>query len=153
MAQWLAQTVKSMRPVPAYDLPTATAIITTPMSQHFIQSAEQTAQEIEFWRDYIRWWQAKTGEPVAARVIEALAAAESRAQRQREDEAAARHEPGLPCILPPPQDTIKPETRNDPSNPPGPEPACLPAVGHARKLQHKLTDHPVLRRPDGSGKD
>jgi hypothetical protein len=48
------------------------------MTKHIAQSPEQVAQEIEFWRDFIHWWEHKYGHPAGARVLAALAAAESR---------------------------------------------------------------------------
>ena len=48
------------------------------MSGHFAQTPEQLAQEIEFWRDFIHWWEHKNGRRASARVRAALAAAESR---------------------------------------------------------------------------
>lgn len=48
------------------------------MTGHLAQTREQLAQEIEFWRDFIPWWERKHGRQAGARMLAALATAESR---------------------------------------------------------------------------
>lgn len=48
------------------------------MDRHFVQSPEQLALEVEFWRDFIQWWEHKHGRPAGKRTLEALNDAEMR---------------------------------------------------------------------------
>ena len=41
---------------------------------------ETIEAELEFWRDYIHWWENKCGRPAEKRMLETLAIAEQRYQ-------------------------------------------------------------------------
>jgi hypothetical protein len=43
----------------------------------------QAESEVNFWRDFIYWWEAKHGQPIEPRSLEALAAAEKRYRAAR----------------------------------------------------------------------
>ena len=39
---------------------------------------EQAEAELNFWRDFVDWWEAKHGQPIEPRILVALANAEKR---------------------------------------------------------------------------
>ena len=43
----------------------------------------QAESEVNFWRDFVNWWEAKHGQPIEPRTLEALAAAEKRYRAAR----------------------------------------------------------------------
>lgn len=43
-----------------------------------MQSPDELAQEVEFWREFITWWERKHARPATSRAVEALVAAEAR---------------------------------------------------------------------------
>ena len=48
------------------------------MHSHFSQTPEQLLEEIDFWLDFIRWWEQKHGRPAQRRAREALEDAQRR---------------------------------------------------------------------------
>ena len=39
---------------------------------------DQAESEVDFWRDFVHWWETKHGQPTEPRTLEALANAEKR---------------------------------------------------------------------------
>ena len=48
------------------------------MNSTLSQTPEQLTEEIEFWREFIHWWEQERGCPAGQRALQALAAAEQR---------------------------------------------------------------------------
>ena len=44
----------------------------------------QAESEVKFWRDFVQWWEAKHGQSIEPRTLEALANAEKRYRAARE---------------------------------------------------------------------
>lgn len=63
------------------------------MSEQPTQECPHT-DEVEFWRRFIAWWEAKEGKPATARMRDALAYALERRDKAAEDSAS---EPTIPA--------------------------------------------------------
>ena len=58
----------------------------------------QAESEVNFWRDFIYWWEAKHGQPIEPRSLEALAAAEKRYRAAIKLLGAVNRKTGKPGI-------------------------------------------------------
>lgn len=55
-----------------------------------IYDGSDVNDELEFWRDFIAWWEVKYGEPAAPRLVEALNIAEARALKALAEQVDAK---------------------------------------------------------------